>query len=79
MGDRFRGFWRPYTFLIKTKAFDASKNIDSVLSQDWPQSYSSADLPYKEHRDRKNFPYMLYLLPALTGTILLIVFVRKEP
>ena len=62
----------------KDKGFRRSKNIDSVLSWVGLSLIVAPIFLIKSTEAAKNFPYMLYLLPAVIGTLLLIVFVRKE-
>ena len=62
----------------KDKGIRRSKNIDSVLSWVGLSLIVAPIFLIKSTEAAKNFPYMLYLLPAVIGTLLLIVFVRKE-
>ena len=62
----------------KDKGIRRSKNIDSVLSWIGLSLIVAPIFLIKSTEAAKNFPYILYLLPAVIGTLLLIVFVRKE-
>ena len=55
-----------------------SKNIDSGLSWIGLSLLAAPIFLIKSTEASKAFPYMLYLMPAVIGTILLIVFVTKE-
>ena len=55
-----------------------SKNIDHGLSWIGLILVVAPIFFIKSTEAAKNFPYMLYLMPAVVGTILLIVFVTKE-
>ena len=62
----------------KDKGIRRSKNIDSVLSWIGLSLIVAPIFLIKSTEAAKNFPYILYLLPAVIGTLLLIVFVRKD-
>ena len=55
-----------------------SKNIDSGLSWLGLSLIVAPIFLIKSTEAAKAFPYMLYLMPSVVGTILLIVFVTKE-
>ena len=62
----------------KDNGIRISKNIDSSLSWLGLSLIAAPIFLIKSTEASQAFPYMLYLMPSVVGTILLIVFVTKE-